>query len=289
MTLLLLACTEPTYYVPPERGNTPAASTEDEEEALSQLEMSWTPLDPHSPMALIQGGTVTLGCTEGQIDCTDREVMYDVTLTNDFWLGKTEVTEAFWSEVTGEPLGDCPDCPVSDMSWHVAVDFLNAVSRMEGLEECYGCEYFEETGAFCYEIMDPYTCDGYRLPTEAEWEFGARCGEDWVFSGSNDVDQVAWVDENSGERMPTAQLEPNACGLYDMSGNMWEWGHDWYAEERTSSYVDPYGPPGGSERVARGGAYDFLGLLARVSFRDRCRRPEMHFPNQGFRLARTAR
>jgi len=313
LNFLLVACGTPTNVTSESPVTSEASKLEDTLDAFpvaaSELEVSrpqvepgpsraiipGLPLEPYFSMTLIQGGTESLGCTDGQragmpedATCTEWEEAYTVTLTNDFWLGKTEVTHALWSEVTGAPIRDCPDCPISGVSWHGAAGFLNTMSRFAGLEECYGCEYFEDSGTFCYEIMDPYTCGGYRLPTEAEWEFGARCGQDLLFSGSKDFYEVAWVKENAGEQRPVALLEPNACGLYDMSGNMFEWAHDWYIEERSDSYLNPYGPPAGTERLARGGAYDFHGLFSRVSFRDRCRRPEHSFPNQGFRLARTA-
>jgi formylglycine-generating enzyme required for sulfatase activity len=132
-----------------------------------------------------------------------------------------------------------------------------------------------------------YACAGYRLPTEAEWEYAARGGESYTYSGSETVGDVAWTSENSGSTThPVAGKAANAFDLYDMSGNVWEWTHDWYAVYASDAAVDPVGATSGSYRVARGGSWRYDPSGARVAIRyDDV--PSNRSSELGFRLARS--
>jgi formylglycine-generating enzyme required for sulfatase activity len=138
--------------------------------------------------------------------------------------------------------------------------------------------------------MDPYTCDGYRLPTEAEWEGAARCGEDLLFAGGDVAVDVGWYSDNSGSTThPSALLAPNACGLYDMSGNVSEWTQDLYelTYYASSGRTDPTGASTGTNRVYRGGRWIDRVRYLRVASR-RNDGPANAYYVVGFRLARTA-
>ncbi len=298
----LLAGCEPTYVDPPQRpvdGSVHGVDTDPHEEPEEDVQ---EPIVGEGPWSLVRipAGSFEIGCTAGQTDCLDRESTYTVTLTHDLLLSQFEVTRAQWREVMGyDPLAyqsTCDDCPVGYMTWNEAASFLNKISRLEGLQPCYYCEVDAQGNDLCWSHvdpfggdLDPYTCSGYRLPTEAEWESSARCGEDTPFSGGQLSDDVGWVLGNSFAKPHAVGLkEPNACGLYDMTGNVFEWNHDWFVAERTGSQVDPVGPVHGSDRNARGGSWAFSELAARVSYRDACRRQDLSFEDLGLRVARTA-
>ena len=242
----------------------------------------------------------TMGCTDGQSDCDvgDERPVMPVELTHAYYLGATEVTQDEYERVMGEQaasLTTCgPDCPVESVTWHMAAAFTNALSSWAGLGKCYDCsgsgletdcspaQEHESRG------LEPTDCHGYRLPTEAEWEGAARCGFDLLYAGSNSASSVGWYEDNSTTLRPVRGLQPNACGLYDMSGNAWEWTHDWYADDAyvSSGVTDPFGPDHGTSRVRRGGGWTSSASQLRVADRD------FHVPtyrnyNLGFRIART--
>ena len=240
-------------------------------------------------MARIPAGTAILGCTVGS-ECEGLGI-WTVEITRDYWMDTHEVTREQFALLEERDWADgCTgsDCPVGGVTWYEAVRYANLRSAAEGLEECYVCEQIGDTPPRCEPALSPQDCEGYRLPTEAEWEYAARCGTDTAWAGSSDSTEVAWTMENSGGRPhPVGELPPNACGLYDMSGNMWEWGNDWY-DLALADAVDPTGPEFGEERISRGGSWDFDARMATVFVRDRCRRPDMTFPDLGFRLVRNA-
>ena len=248
--------------------------------------------DAPAGMVRVPATGATLGCTDADPSC-HTPLQWEATLTHDLFVDRTEVTRAAWEALLGARAwpDDCgADCPASGLTWHEAAALANARSAAEGLGSCYTCGEDAGGRVTCAPDGLPTRCPGYRLPTEAEWELAARCGEDHAFSGSARVDAVAWVEHNSGGRLhAVAGLAPNACGLHDMSGNAWEWTQDWYLPDLALvGGEDPLGGFDGEERVARGGAHDFDQLTAAVHFRDRCRRPDMAMPNLGVRLVRTA-
>ena len=243
----------------------------------------------------IPSGTFEMGCTSEQEatgECYgDEYPVHKVTLTRDYLVSITEITQDQYSALMGENpsyFTDCGgDCPVETVSWHMAAAYADALSASEGLSSCYVCTGSgEETE--CEAPEDPYTCEGYRLGTEAEWENAARCGEGTVYAGSDDPDLVAWTyDNSSSTTYPVASLAPNACGLYDMSGNVWEWVHDGYADYPEGPVTDPVGDSEISGRLYRGGAWTDLPRLARVSNRGYFG-PSDRNNNLGFRVFRTS-
>jgi formylglycine-generating enzyme required for sulfatase activity len=245
-------------------------------------------LVPISPM------TFDMGCTAGQADCyTDESPVMPVTLTHAYYISETEVTSGEYELVMGANPSynvSCgADCPVEQVDWHMAAAFTNALSAAAELQSCYSCTG-EGSSTECSIVLDAYACNGYRLPTEAEWEAAARCGEDLRYAGSDNADDVAWYSETSPgtKTSVVATRAPNACGLYDMSGNVWEWVQDWYSSTyyTASGYSDPQGPDSGTRRGQRGGDYGSDASSLRVSNRS-SNDPDTRGFDYGFRIART--
>jgi formylglycine-generating enzyme required for sulfatase activity len=172
--------------------------------------------------------------------------------------------------------------PIYYVSWYEAVEYCNRRSLKEDLTPAY-------RGS-----SDVVTCDfsasGYRLPTEAEWEYAAKGGDKaymtFEYAGSNSTDGVAWYSDNSGEKThPVGTKQPNSLGIYDMSGNVWEWCWDWYGPYNPWSLTDPQGPASGSIRVLRGGSWGILARDLRSTNRGNFA-PLLRFISFGFRLVR---
>jgi formylglycine-generating enzyme required for sulfatase activity len=236
------------------------------------------PADCPAGYVRIAPGTFTMGSPPGERDRDDDETQRNVTITRAFCMKATEVTQGEWQAVMGSNpsyFKDCgANCPVEKVSWDDAVGYANALSRREGLPECYAGSTFSGLG-----------CKGYRLPTEAEWEYAARAGTTGATYGN--LGSVAWYDENSGSAThPVGQKRPNAWGLYDMLGNVWEWTGDWYGEY-SGTVTDPTGPARGSTRVVRGGSWYSIARGARAAFRGNYA-PVDRDDDLGFRLSRTA-
>jgi formylglycine-generating enzyme required for sulfatase activity len=170
--------------------------------------------------------------------------------------------------------------PVEVVNWQDAVDFCNKLSVQEGLKPYY------DSGT--REVLDG---NGYRLPTEAEWEYACRAGTTtrWSFGDDEtDLPRYAWVDSNSeGRTHPVGELGANPFGLHDMHGNVWEWCRDWHDEYAAAAADDPRGPADGKRRVLRGGAFIYLPRVTRCAFRNHYV-PTYRFSDFGFRVARLA-
>jgi formylglycine-generating enzyme required for sulfatase activity len=202
-------------------------------------------------MVLVEGGTFQMGSTNGE----DNEKPAHTVTVKSFYMGKYEVTQKEWREVMGNNpsyfKGDT--LPVEQVSWYEAVEYCNRLSLKEGLSPAY-------RGSGDAIVCD-FNASGYRLPTEAEWEYAAKGGNkdylSYEYSGGNSVDGVAWYSGNSGNSThPVGTKSPNSLGLYDMSGNVWEWCWDRYGSYSGGSQTDPVGPvSSGPGRVARGGSW----------------------------------
>ncbi len=231
----------------------------------------------------LPGGTFMMGSPEGVGD-SDEHPQHEVTLTR-FGICETEVTVRQYELVTGEKPSDCyygcdDDHPVQTVSWEDSARYLNALTRLENrtrpedpLTECYD----EQTWAW------DRRCTGYRLPTEAEWEYAARAGSTTAFHFGDDKHEIcqygnindAQVNctDNYSILAPVGSFKANAWGLYDMHGNVWEWTYDWYDssfyEKSQSKDENPANKNTASDRTLRGGSFDFLPSFARSAVRFR--------------------
>ena len=206
--------------------------------------------NPVIDMIFVQGGTFTMGCTPEQgNDCDDDEKPAHKVTVSDFYIGKYEVTQAQWKAVMGNnPSGFKGDnLPVERVSWDDVQEFIRKLNAQTGKQ--------------------------YRLPTEAEWEFAARGGnksKGYKYSGSNTPGDVAWAwyDDNSGQRTHNVGTKsPNELGIYDMSGNVFEWCNNYRGDYSSNVQNNPKGPSTGSARVVRGGSWDYNTRYLRVSHR----------------------
>ena len=233
-------------------------------------------------MVFVEGGTFTMGQTNAQTETTvkplvasttpdddsprpDELPVHNVTLP-DFYISQYEVTQELWVAVMGN--NPCyfrgNNLPAESVSWDMVQEFLKKLNTITG--------------------------DNYRLPTEAEWEFAARGGlksQKYRYSGSNTPDEVAWYAEDSLESIqPVGLKKPNELGLYDMSGNAFEWCQDWYGKYAADDQTSPQGPSKGTYHVLRGGSWKHNSNGLRTSFRTSI--PTTHLNKCGFRLAKSA-
>jgi formylglycine-generating enzyme required for sulfatase activity len=197
--------------------------------------------------------------------------VHKVTFTYDFWMDTTEVTQekfdavmeaAYPEYLSGswdEQYGKGARYPVNGRNWYDAALYCNALSNREGLDMLYEYDSILGIPGDSCRLIDlsiDATGEGYRLPTEAEWEYSCRAGTTGEFYwGNGDARTYAWYSVNgNGTSNPVAQKKPNAFGLYDMSGNVWEWCNDWKTGYSSDSATDPTGAPTGEYRVLRGGS-----------------------------------
>ena len=220
-------------------------------------------------MVKVEAETFMMGATSEMKDSyddpdSDEKPVHQVTLTNDYYMGKYEVTQALWQAVMGSNpsnfKGD--NLPVEEVSWNDCQEFISKLNSLTGRK--------------------------FRLPTEAEWEYAARGGKksrSYQYSGSSNISDVAWYDGNSVNKThPVGTKQANELGIYDMTGNVWEWCSDWYGFYSSSSQTNPTGADSGSSRVFRGGSWYGNARYCRLSFRD-CTPPDCRGYNLGLRLA----
>lgn len=194
----------------------------------------------------------------------NEQPFHSVTLDS-YYIGQYEVTQQQWMDVMGYNPSSFkdPQKPVENVTWYDCVYFCNELSCKMNLDECY-----ELNGS---EIRMYKDRNGFRLPTEAEWEFAARGGamsQGYVYSGSNNINEVSWYSDNSNNKTHcVGQKKPNELGLYDMSGNVWEWCWDWYEKYSNNSRHNPSGARSGLYKIDRGGCYFNLKELCTSMFR----------------------
>lgn len=235
-------------------------------------------------MVFVEGGTFQMGATSEQSSDVydDEKPVHSVTLSS-YYIGQTEVTQALWQAVMRSNPSNFKgnNLPVEKVSWSDCQTFIRKINQLTGQK--------------------------FRLPTEAEWEYAARGGKNskgYKYSGSNTLDDVAWYWENSGDSRlsgnwdsdrikanhckthPVATKQANELGIYDMSGNVYEWCQDWYGENyyKKSASNNPKGPTSGSDRVERGGCWEGSDRYSSVSHRGRWA-PSSRFNYLGLRLA----
>jgi formylglycine-generating enzyme required for sulfatase activity len=223
----------------------------------------------------IPAGSFLMGCSQGDTECEeDEKPQHKVTISKSFYMGKFEVTQGQWKKVMGEGLfgigennpsdnktcGD--DCSVENVSWNDVQEFIQKLNEKEGSNK-------------------------YRLPTEAEWEYSARAGSKTKYYWGDTIkDEYLWYGGNSGNTThPVGKKKPNAWGLYDMTGNVWEWVGDWYGSDnyKNASGYDPKGSNSGVTRVTRGGSWNFDAWHSRLSNRI-YNYPDGRYNSYGFRL-----
>jgi len=224
--------------------------------------------EPNPEMVFVQGGKFKMGSIMGSLD---EQPVHEVVL-HDFYIGKYEITQQQWRLIMDQDTNKCyfegcDSCPVERVSWYNVYEFIGKLNKKTNMN--------------------------YRLPTEAEWEFAARGGnisKGYKYSGSNSDTSVAWKVGNSNSMThPVGRKKPNELGIYDMTGNVYEWCADWYSPTwyRVSTKNNPTGPKEGVFCIIRGGSwfYDYSGLI--VTARESAN-PSFRYGYIGFRLCRSA-
>ena len=220
-------------------------------------------------MVTVPGGTFTMGCTEEQSSCDDDEKPVRQVQVSSFSIGKYQVTQELWEAVMGKnpsKFRNCPRCPVAHVGWDDTQMFLKELNALTG--------------------------ERYRLPTDAEWEYAARGGpksQGSLYVGSDDLDSVAWYDKNSGNKVHrVGQKQPNGLGLYDMSGNVWEWVEDCWNKKYPGPPADgsAWKSRDCSRHMLRGGAWSSYPRYLRASNRYRELSSFLRY-DVGFRLVGT--
>ena len=259
----ILSCAVRAVYVVGSSSNAASASAQTPQSTPSANTPTYKKIG-NIDMVYVAGGTFTMGATaeQGSDAYSDEKPTHSVTVS-DFYIGKYEVTQAQWKAIMGSSpsyfKGD--NLPVEWVSWNDIQEFITKLNAQTGKK--------------------------FRLPTEAEWEYAARGGnrsKGYKYSGSNSINDVAWYYSNSNNNThPVGQKRPNELGVYDMSGNVFEWCQDWEGTYSSSSQTNPSGPSSGTYRVLRGGCWVDYSSYSRVSYRLRLS-PDSRKNGSGFRL-----
>ncbi|HRW94125.1 MAG TPA: SUMF1/EgtB/PvdO family nonheme iron enzyme [Thermotogota bacterium] len=271
-----------------------------------------------SEMVRVQGGRFQMGNTWDDREGGDDEPIHEVELTYDYWIGRYPVVFGEYDQYCQEKGLELPEDwgwgrgsrPVIFVGWNDAIGYCNWLSEREGLAVAYDSEgnLLDKNGRRTEDITK---VEGYRFPTEAEWEYAARGGhksvQDYKHAGSDEVGSVGWYLENSGDKRlkrddsdwdnnrivenncrthPVGEKAANELGMYDMSGNVWEWCSDWHKSYGSNKETNPTGPEAGSERVIRGGSWVSDAPICHVGYRFRDV-PTRGNWDRGLRLART--
>ena len=220
--------------------------THQEKESVFEIKLDE---DVKFKMIYVEGGTFMMGANEGDSKAFEWVKPAHQVKLSSYYIGETAVTQALWEAVMGNNPSHFKgaDRPVEQVSWNDCQEFIRKLNEKTNRK--------------------------FRLPTEAEWEFATRGGNkgkynNYKYAGSNIIDNVAWYEGNSkNETQPVAQKLPNELGLYDMTGNVWEWCQDWYGNYSNNSQTNPMGPKGGDYRVLRGGSWYYFAMGCRTSYR----------------------
>jgi formylglycine-generating enzyme len=278
---------------------------------VSTLGLLGCPLPSSRGMAIVKGGRFLMGRSgPAPIELAytgEDELPVHSVKVHDFYISIYEVTQAEWRRVMGEH--DNPSFykgnrrPVESVSWYRAVEYCNLRSTQEGYSPCYTIDKTSkderellQDDFYKWTVICDFSKDGYRLPTEAEWEYaasGGRLSKTKIFSGGDVADEVGWYLDNTrkpqeaqGRTQPVGRKQPNELGIFDMSGNVFEWCWDRYGQYQPNDQEDPTGPETGYGRVLRGGAYcyniAFLGIHFRLNLE-----ANTTSPPYGFRVVRT--
>lgn len=230
-------------------------------------------------MVFVKGGTFIMGSEDGD---DDESPSHKVTLSS-YYIGKHEITVKEYKEFCEATGRQLPMVPPEE--WYQEHDEAKKWEWRDSNPISY--VKWNDATAYCVWLAKA-TGKNYALPTEAQWEFAARGGvqsKNFNFSGSDNINEVCWYDETTYERgpMPVGRLKPNELGIFDMSGNVWEWCLDYYAKYKPNIQKDPQGPTKGIYKVVRGGSWYYVGKMSRLTSRDGPRTEYTNY-NYGFRV-----
>jgi formylglycine-generating enzyme required for sulfatase activity len=281
------------------KNNTKSLKSNNKNEPYIELKDKWDT----AQFALVEGGIFLMGSNNEKFDETPA---YKVTVTT-FLISRFEITQSEWQSIMiGNPSITKGDkYPVNQIRWYQAIIFCNKLSQRDGLAPCYAKEGITNPDYWgkippIYSKNNPdwdnITCDwnatGYRLPTEAEWEFAARGGnlsKGYKYSGSDNVDEVAWYEKNSkGKIHEVGTKSPNELGIFDMNGNVSEMCWDWYGNYLLTENRDPVGNKNGFSRVSRGASFADKEQYCTITHRSYVYL-DLYTNLQGFRIVRRIR